>query len=271
VGPGAAREGSALLQGLLLCEHCSSNLVVNYVGTNGRYASYACVARSGEGAGLKCQSMSARFVDEPVVKLVLASLTPQALGDATRVLEIIEQQDSSIERQWTLRLERVRYEAKRAERQYDACEPENRTVARNLETRWNQKLLEVEQLEREYEEQRRRQRLELSDVERQRILALAQDLPRLWREKTTTDRDRKLLLRHLIKEVSVRSIEVPRPIIRAKVLWHTGAVTELESDRQPVGTRRKPVTSRIIGTYAPTVTNQPMSVGSATEPKARRR
>jgi hypothetical protein len=56
----------------------------------------------------------------------------------------------------------------------------------------------------------------------------------------------------LIKEICLRSVAVPRPVIRAKVLWHTGAVTELEIDRQPVGTRRRRVVSRVIATYVPT-------------------
>ena len=119
--------------------------------------------------------------------------------------------------------------------------------------------MEVEKLEHEHEELRRAKRLELSDLDRRRIIDLAQNLPRLWRAKTTTNRDRKLLLRMLIKEVSVRAVDVPRPSIRIQVLWHTKAVTELEVDRPVIGARSpKKINARVLSTSAPEqATNAP--------------
>ena len=255
--PGAAREGRALLQGLLLCGHCGQRLAVRYRGQDGRYATYACTRQLAEGLGPYCVVLQSRNLDEPIVDLVLRTLTRDALEDATRVVEIIEQQDAALEQQWRLRLERARYEAKRAERQYDACEPENRVVTRTLEARWNERLVEAERLEHEYQELQKSRRFELSDIDRQRVLQLADDLPRLWRAKTTTNRDRKLLLRLLIKEVSVRQIDVPRPTLRVKVLWHTRAITELEVDRLGSGGRpKKPVIARVLGTTTEEAPNQ---------------
>jgi hypothetical protein len=145
-----------------------------------------------------------------------------------------------------LRLERARYEARRAERQYDACDPDNRVVARTLETRWNEKLVEIEKLEREFEEIRRQKRIELNDVDRQRILQLANDLPRLWNANATTDRDRKLLLRILIKEVSARAVDVPNAL-RLRVLWHTGAIWEIQVER-PINRRYGRASWRLLST-----------------------
>jgi DNA invertase Pin-like site-specific DNA recombinase len=249
---GAAREGNALLQGLLLCGRCGSRLVVHYSGNNGRYPQYRCRTLEHEQIGERCLLLKTRKLDEPIVDLVFRLLTKERLLDATRVLATLEEQHHVVERQWQLRLERARYDAKRAERQFDACDPENRVVARTLEKRWNDRLTDVEALEREHDDFKRSQRFELSDVERRRVLDLAGDLPRVWRAKTTEDRDRKLLLRLLIKDVSVRAIDVPRSVIRASVLWHTHAVTELEIDRDEP--KSKSISYRVLGTTAPSVT-----------------
>jgi DNA invertase Pin-like site-specific DNA recombinase len=252
---GAVREGRALLQGLLLCGRCGARALVYYHGNNGRSAGYQCRRLEADGLDEVCLMVQMGNLDRPIVDLVLGMLKHERLLDATRVLDIVDEQHTALARQWQLRLERVKYDAKRAERQYDACEPDNRNVARTLEKRWNDRLAELDRLEREYEEFKRAQRFELSEIDRQRVLALASDLPRLWRAKTTDNRDRKLLLRLLIKDISVRAIDVPRSALHVKVLWHTHAVTELEIDR--VGTPIKQddaVPYRILGTTAPNPT-----------------
>lgn len=248
---GAVREGRALLQGLLLCGRCGARLSVRYSGQNGRYAAYDCNRLHGDQIGERCLHIYARNLDEPIVEIVLSMLTYDRLLDATRVVELADEQDAALDRQWKLRLERARYDAKRAERQYDSCEPDNRVVARTLEKRWNDRLVDLERLEREYDEFRRRGRFELSDIDRQRILQLASDLPRLWRAKTTEDRDRKMLLRLLIKDISVRPMDVPRPALRVRLLWHTNAVTMVEVDRPGRGAPGRKITYRVLETSAP--------------------
>lgn len=250
-GTGAVREGRALLQGLLICGRCSQRLSCRYVGQNGRYPTYTCSRLQLADLGAYCLHVQGRTLDEPIVELVLRMLTRERLEQATRVVEIIEQQDAALAQQWKLRLERARYETKRAERQYDACDPENRIVARTLEKRWNDKLAELEQLEREHEELRRAQRLELSDLDRERILRLADDVPQLWRASTTTDRDRKMLLRLLIERISVRQIDVPRTALRVQVLWTSQAVTELEIERPGRGAAGRKIKARVLSTVAP--------------------
>jgi DNA invertase Pin-like site-specific DNA recombinase len=250
---GAARQGRALLQGLLLCGRCGARLNVRYSGQNGRRANYDCNKLVSEGfIDQHCLYIGARTLDEPIVEIVLGLLKRDGIADAIRAVELVGEQDEALERQWQLRLERARYEAKRAERQYDACDPDNRTVARTLEKRWNDRLVEVETLEREHLDSKSRLRLELSEVERQRMLQLARDVPRLWRARTTSDRDRKLLLRHLIKDVGVRAIDVPRAVLRAQILWHTGAVTDLEIE--PLGRgapKTQPVRYQVLQTRVP--------------------
>jgi DNA invertase Pin-like site-specific DNA recombinase len=248
---GAVREGPALLQGLLLCGHCGARLSVRYTGQGGKYAAYMCHKLAEDGFGGICSQFYARNLDGPIVDVVLAALTRERLIEATRVVELLDEQRTAVDRQWQLRLERARYDAKRAERQHEACDPENRLVARAIEKRWNERLAELERLASDYETFKRAQRFELSEIDRQRVLGLASDLPRLWNAKTTDDRDRKLLLRLLIKDVSVRLIDVPASALRAKVLWHTQAVTDLEIARPGRSSRGKPIPYRILGTTAP--------------------
>ena len=257
-GPGAPRDGAGLLQGLLRCGHCGHPLSVRHAGQDGRYPQYFCSRLWNDGLGGSCLASSSRFVDEPIVELVLQTLTRENMQAATRVVEIIEQQDAALEQQWQLRLDRARYETKRAERQYDACDPDNRVVARTLETRWNERLVELQKLEQEHEEVRRRQRVELSDTDRRRIVELADDLPRLWRAKTTADRDRKLLLRLLLREVGVRAVDVPF-VLRLRVLWHTGAVTEIESERIHKLRGKRKIPWRVLATTVPDALPKPAS------------
>jgi hypothetical protein len=248
---GAIRDGRALLQGLLLCGHCGARLQVYYRGNNGRSAGYQCRKLEADGLADTCQMVQMGNLDRPIVDLVLGMLTHQRALDATRVLDMVDEQQVALERQWQLRLDRAKYDVKRAERQYDACEPDNRNVARSLEKRWNDRLEELERLEGEYDEFKRAHHFELSDLDRQRVLALASDFPKLWNSKTTDNRDRKQLLRLLIKDISVRAVEVPRATLHVKVLWHTHAVTELQIDRVRKPIKDQTVPYRLITTTAP--------------------
>jgi len=247
---GAAREGDALLQGLLLCGHCGGRLSVRYSGHNGKHVSYSCTKLIPEALSDRpCVRATARQIETPIVEIVMSMLTHERLIDALHVVNLVEQQDRDLDKQWALRLEKARYDAKRVERQYEACDPTNRVVARTLEKRWNEKLELVEELERQHEAFRNQNRSPLTDIDRQRILQLATDLPRLWSEPTTTNRDRKLLLRHLVKDISVRRIDVPKSALRLQLLWHTNAITELEIDAiARGGSKLRPISYRVIGT-----------------------
>ncbi len=130
-----------------------------------------------------------------------------------------------LQRHWQLRLERARYEAQRAERQYQAVEPENRLVARNLERQWETALRTVEQLEHEHETWRRQQTVTVTAADRAAILALGQDLPALWHAPTTTPADRKRLLRLVVREALLDQHRGRGQVWR-QINWQTGAQTE---------------------------------------------
>ena len=130
-----------------------------------------------------------------------------------------------MERQWSLKRERARYDAERARRQYDAVEPENRLVARSLERVWEERLRRVDQIEQEYDAWRREQAVAISESDRQEILALGEDLPRLWDATTTTSADRKQIVRLVIKEATLDQ-KRRRGYVWIRIVWQTGATSE---------------------------------------------
>jgi hypothetical protein len=164
-------------------------------------------------------------VDAEVERLILQALTPDRIALAVAALGEIEKETSAMERQWSLKRERARYDAERARRQYDSVEPENRLVARSLERAWEERLRRVEQIEQEYTAWRREQAVSISDCDRQEILALGEDLPRLWNAMTTTSADRKQIVRLVIKEVTLDQ-KRRRGYVWMRIIWQTGSTSE---------------------------------------------
>lgn len=234
---GAARDGAALLQGLVLCGKCGVRMGVRYCGQN-RRVWYTC--RSPNRCAGTCWSLPGARVDEAVGTLFLEAAQPPEIELSLAVAREAERQGEEVERQWRLRLDRVHYEAKLAERRYKAVDPDNRVVARTLEREWEETLLEVERTERDYQQVREREKVELDDADRARVLALAKDLPRVWSAPSTTNAQRKNLLRTLVTEVTLTPIDVPRRQTRIQVMWVTGAVNELAVDRPSCATIHAP-------------------------------
>ena len=201
--PGAPRKGNALLQGIVSCGRCARRMCLRYSGPHGDYPVYVCVADSSAEGRPRCQEVRALAVDAEVERLILTALTPDRIVLAIAALGEIEEETRTMERQWSLKRERARYDAERARRQYDAVEPENRLVARSLERVWEERLRRVDRVEQEYDAWRREQSVSISDNDRAEILALGEELPRLWRAATTRSTDRKQIVRLVIKDVAL--------------------------------------------------------------------
>ena len=157
---------------------------------------------------------------------LIAALTPAGVKAALRAAEMLEADHDAALAQWRLQVERAHYEAERAERRYRQVEPEHRLVARGLERDWETALGALAEAEAELALRERQRPRTLTPEEREQLLALGSDLGRVWSAPTTTDRDRKQLLRCLIEEVIV---DVSREERRATVTlrWRGGALTEL--------------------------------------------
>ena len=201
---GPAREGLALLQGLLLCGHCGRALTVRYIGNGGIYPCYLCNWLRREGLATKdCMSFRCDLLDAAISEEVLKALQPAELELALAALQELEARDQTILRQWQMRLERAEYEAALAERRYQEVDPSHRLVAGTLERRWNDALLHLEDLKKQAAEFQRQEARVATPEQKAKVLALARDLPRVWHAPTTQAKDRKRMLRLLIKDITV--------------------------------------------------------------------
>jgi hypothetical protein len=177
--PGVAREGAALLAGLLVCGRCGGRLAVEYHPAEHRHT-YACSRRQVDYGEALCPRLSGAGLDAPVSDQVLRALAPAALDLSLAAAQHVEAERADLERLWQQRLERAAYEAQRARRQYDAAAPEHRLVARSLERAWEEKLTAQQQVTEAYHRFAARQPRLLSAAERAAMRALAADLPALW-------------------------------------------------------------------------------------------
>jgi Recombinase zinc beta ribbon domain/Recombinase/Helix-turn-helix domain len=233
---GAAREGRALLQGLARCGICGRRLYVSYGGHRsqrgrGRTMQYRCARARLSGGGPDCQTIGGRRVDEAVVAVFLEVTEPAGVEAAQVADEELQRGHAALAGYWQLSVEKAEYEAQRAERQFHAAEPENRLVARELERRWNAKLVELEAV-RGQAQAARCERPGLTEDEKVRAHTLGGDLGAVWTATTTTNRDRKRLLRCVIDEVQLTT-EASRYLVR--IVWKGGALTDRDVKRLPRG------------------------------------
>jgi DNA invertase Pin-like site-specific DNA recombinase len=252
--PGAAREGPALLQGLACCGRCGRRMSVRYLA-DGQRPCYVCGQLHTQFGAPTCQTLRGDGIDAAVARAFLEAVEPAQLAVSLSALEELDGRARQIERQWQLHLERARYEADLARRRYQAVEPELRLVARTLEREWEAKLAEVARLEREAATRPSPTAHLVRPEERQRILAVAEDLPSVWDASTTTAVQRKQLVRCLIADVT---LTLQATTIRVAIRWHTDAVTVLEVPRPPRSAdarRTAPAVMERIRALAPTHTD----------------
>jgi DNA invertase Pin-like site-specific DNA recombinase len=231
--PGAARNGPALLQGLLVCGNCRRRMTVQYTKKgSSTWARYVCNQERAHYGGPTCQGLSARCVDNEVSRLILKAIEPAALEVSLSASREIERERKKLDELWQKRLQRARYEAERAARQYHAAEPENRLVTRTLEKAWEDKLSAERQLKEEYRRFQKERPRGLAREERQLIQALATDLPQVWFAATTSNRDRKAIVRQLVNRVEVR-VQGDTEWADVKIVWAGDYETERRI-RRPV-------------------------------------
>jgi DNA invertase Pin-like site-specific DNA recombinase len=224
---GPAREGLALLQGLLLCGTCGHALTVRYTGNGGIYPCYQCNRLRREGLASKdCVSFRCDRLDAAIAEEVLKALQPAEIELALAALQELESRDRAISRQWQMRLERAEYEAALAERRYQEVDPSQRLVAGTLERRWNDALLQLENLKKQAVEFQRQEARVTTEEQKAKVLALATDLPRLWHAPTTQAKDRKRMLRLLIKDITVEKLPHPKQLL-VHIRWQGDACSDI--------------------------------------------
>lgn len=225
---GAPNRGAALLAGLLVCGRCGRRIRTMY--ERGKRPYYICTGDRDRG-GAVCWTIPAKNLDAAIEQLFLTTMVPDEIDLSLAVEREVEGQAAALDAQWRTRLEQVAYEARRAERRYKAVDPDNRVVARTLEREWEEALRQVDEVQRQYADAKRARHVELSEEDRDRIRALARDLPRVWRGPTTTPEERKAMLRIVIEAIALAPVEVPRRMTKVRVQWQSGTVSELLVDR----------------------------------------
>ena len=219
----ATGQAPTLLNGIVKCGRCGKPMAARNARASAN-PRYACDAEFQQFGGPRCQSLVAAYPDRLVESLVLKAVEPASLELSLRAADQAEQDRERLHRLWRQRLERAEYESDRARRQYDAVDPENRLVARELERQWEQKLAEKQRLEEDFGRFQVEQPRHLSVPDRQRIVTLAADLPGLWRSETTTGADRRAVVRLLIERVDlIRQGETQR--VDVVIHWRGGSVT----------------------------------------------
>jgi DNA invertase Pin-like site-specific DNA recombinase len=221
---GVPRHGPALLSRLVICGRCGLRMATAY-SNNGHSLRYACASAATAYGEPWCQSLLGEPLDTQVSELVLQALEPAALEISLKVAEAVEGERQQLHRQWAQRLERARFEAERAYRQYHAAEPEHRLVARSLERQWEQALAAEETLKVEHARFLAEQPASLSAPERAAIRRLATDIPALWRASSTTSADRQAIIRQLVERVLV-TVHGESEKVDVQIHWFGGHGTQ---------------------------------------------
>lgn len=222
-GMGAIRKGPSLLSGLLICGRCGLRMVTRY-HDNGHRLRYDCNRMAVDYGEPRCQSLSGRVLDDFVAQQVLRALQPAALEISLHAAQAVEVERQQQHRHWQQRLERAHYDVERAARQYQAVEPEHRLVARTLERQWEEALAAEQALQAEHERFLTEQPACLSAEQREAIRRLAQDIPALWHDPTTTAAERQAIVRQLVERV-IATVQGESERVDVQIHWRGGQAT----------------------------------------------
>jgi DNA invertase Pin-like site-specific DNA recombinase len=232
---GAPRQGRALLQGIAYCARCGSRMSINSYSTKEkRMPSYICCRAYQQHGEATCQSMTSRVVDEAITTLFLDAVSPAQVEIALQATDDLQSRREAALRQYDTELQHAEYEVQLARRRYEAADPDNRLVAGELESRWEQALRDLQQRQRDRQEFVIRQQSPLLARDERLVKELSGNLASVWHAETTSMEDRKKLLRFLIHRVHLDGVSETGKI-QLEIEWHTGAHSSLVIDRPAVG------------------------------------
>lgn len=230
---GAAKRGPALLSGLLRCGRCGRKLYVAYSGTTGRVPRYICHGGRVDRGSSSCLTIGGLRVDRAVEAAVLDAIQPAGVTAALEALERVRAEHDLICQSLTLAVEKARYEAQRAQRQYDRVDPDNRLVAGELERRWNETLAQVAEAEARLATLEGQPPM-LSEEQHHALLTLGHDLATVWRHPAASEALKKRILRTVLHEIIIHTTQEPPEHI-LHLHWHGGVHTEVRVARNTVG------------------------------------
>lgn len=240
---GAVKRGSALLAGLLRCRRCGRKLMVAYTGNGPFVLRYVCHRSALDNGEPPCITFAGLSLDEAISREILTVLEPAAIEAAVLATKQETWQQDEIMAALKTELEAAQYSARRAEKQYDTTDPDNRLVASELERRWNDALQKVQRLEMRIEEVVRDR--QVAPVTREEFETLAGDLEAVWSHPETDARLKKRIVRTLIEELVV-DVDGQAGEIIAVIHWKGGVHTELRIPRRRRGYSRTHTPKEIV-------------------------
>jgi hypothetical protein len=219
-------------------------MFVQYSGTTGRVPRYGCHGGREYRGSASCLSLGALRMDRAVAEEVLAAIQPTGVQASLLALEQLTNGQNEKRDALTLALERARYEAKRAHRQYEAVDPENRLVAGELEKRWNTALLRVTELEQQLQAACH-EVITVTAEQKEDLLRLGQHLEEAWNHPAASHELKKRILRTVLHEIVVTNTEDGSAHVLV-LHWQGGVHTELRVQRNRPGHHRRVTDVNVI-------------------------
>jgi DNA invertase Pin-like site-specific DNA recombinase len=244
MGRGSIRRGEALLPGLFRCARCGRRLHIHYTGKGGNTQRYVCKGAFSSKAVINCIGFGGMRVDRVVAQEVLGRLQPLGIEAALAAMETRSEQQCDKRQQTENAIQQVQYEVARARRQYDAVDPDNRLVAGELERRWNDKLVQLHELETQLEDlNQTNQTPTVTDEDRARLLTLGKDLAKAWNSPGASIETRKKIIRLLVKEIIVDVVDDSLALV---IHWQGGDHTEMTVKKNKIGQTRWTVDADVV-------------------------
>lgn len=221
---GAPRAGEALLQGIVYCGECSHKMTIQYK----KYSRYLCTHLKSQYGAPVCQSILTKRVDTYVVQAFFQAISPIELDIYSQAISTQKDNDSKINLAYAQELERLRYQAALAQRQFNKVDPDNRLVASELERRWEESLRILKTAEEKIATQQKQTnvvRFTLTAELKEAFSAIGQKLPEIWDKDILSNQNKKALLRALIDKVIIH--RVTSDTVETRIVWKGGLTTTL--------------------------------------------
>jgi len=200
---GPPREGTALLQGIIICGRCGNRMTVRYHHRRDQQIPTHMCQRDGiENGRPACAAIPGGDLDQAIGGLLIATLTPLAVEAALQVSAELEHRAAEADALRAAHVQRAQYHADLARRRYLAVDPANRLVAGTLEADWNTALRALGDAQEAYDKARREHAGQLTGAQQARISQLVTDLPAIWNDPATPQRERKRIARLLLTDVT---------------------------------------------------------------------
>ena len=235
-GVGSARAGLALLGGILRCGRCGRKLYVAYRGKSGTAARYICKGDY-ESGGKYCLAFGGSTVDKEFSKELLRIISPYGVEASIEAERILSVKEEEIIKVIEKKIQQLEYEATRAFEQYNEVDPRNRLVAAELERRWNEKLGEVEETNKELDRIEKEQ-CDVTEEEKRKIAALGERFQEVWESEYCSSSLKKKIMRTVVEEIIV-NLDEESQMLKFVIHWKGGCHTEFDMPKPPSGVGQK--------------------------------